>query len=257
MATDYDLHSNDKARNGQRPPRRAAIPFDSGRRGINVAPQIVAHKLEYEVSWPGLWPRSLVGAGPIFLLGTALLCTVYAGLNHKKSTAANPERDEQLRSSITSQPSSAVRSPAEPSPIPLTVTAQSAASVIGRSANAMPSSRGFSGGHSHAMKYEATHKKVLGGCTGQLELTIAGLHFRCAHEADLDIPVTSIASTHKDGVVLASGEKYHFLIANHTKGQVEMIFNSWLNRVRQSEPASGELSYEKRVNEVGRGDILQ
>jgi hypothetical protein len=93
------------------------------------------------------------------------------------------------------------------------------------------------------MKYEATHKKALGGCTGQLELTIAGLHFRCAHEADLDIPVTWIASTHKDGVVLASGEKYHFLIANHTKGQVEMIFNLWLNRIRQSEPASRELSF--------------
>jgi hypothetical protein len=107
------------------------------------------------------------------------------------------------------------------------------------------------------MKYEATHKKVLGGCTGQLELTSARLHFRCAHEADLDIPVTSIARTHKDGVVLASGARYHFVIANHTKGQVEMIFNSWLNRVRQSEPASRESSYEKIANEVGRPDILQ
>jgi hypothetical protein len=93
------------------------------------------------------------------------------------------------------------------------------------------------------MKYEATHKRVLGGCTGQLELTNARLHFRCAHQSDLNIPVTSIASTHRDGVVLASGEKYHFLIANHTKGQVEMIFNSWLNQVRQFEPASRESSF--------------
>ena len=93
------------------------------------------------------------------------------------------------------------------------------------------------------MKYEATHKKALGGCTGQLELTSARLHFRCSHEADLDIPVSSIAGAHKDGVVLASGEKYHFVIANHTKGQVEMIFNLWLNRVRQFEPASRESSF--------------
>ena len=93
------------------------------------------------------------------------------------------------------------------------------------------------------MKYEATHKKAFGGCAGQLELTSAKLHFKCPHEADLDIPVRSIASTHKDGVVLESGVKYHFLIANHTKGQVETIFNLWLNRVRQLDSASRESSF--------------
>jgi hypothetical protein len=93
------------------------------------------------------------------------------------------------------------------------------------------------------MKYEATRKKAFGGCTGQLELTSAALHFRCSHQADLDIPVNSIAGTHKDGVVLESGEKYHFLIANHSKGQVEMIFNLWLNRVRQVRQASRESSF--------------
>ncbi len=97
--------------------------------------------------------------------------------------------------------------------------------------------------HDHPMKYAATHKKALGGCAGQLELTNAALHFRCAHQADLDIRVSSIARAHKDGVVLESGEKYHFLIANHTKGQVEMIFNLWLNRARQFQRASRESSF--------------
>ena len=97
--------------------------------------------------------------------------------------------------------------------------------------------------HYQPLKYAATHKQAFGGCAGQLELTSAALHFRCLHQADLDIPVSSIARTHKDGVVLESGEKYHFLIANHTKGQVEMIFNLWLNRVRQFEPSSRESSF--------------
>jgi hypothetical protein len=96
--------------------------------------------------------------------------------------------------------------------------------------------------HYHSIKYEATHKKAFGGCTGQLELTSAALHFKCSHQADLDIPVKSIAGTHEDGVVLGSGEKYHFLIANHTRGQVEMIFNLWLNSVRQSHQVSRESS---------------
>ena len=102
--------------------------------------------------------------------------------------------------------------------------------------------------HYQPLKYAATHKQAFGGCAGQLELTSAALHFRCLHQADLDIPVSSIAGIHKDGVVLASGEKYHFLIANQTKGQVEMIFNQWLNNVRQSHQASRESSFRK-----GRG----
>jgi hypothetical protein len=83
------------------------------------------------------------------------------------------------------------------------------------------------------MRYEATRKKVFGGCTGQLELTGSRLDFRCPNQADLIFPVAAIAKAHKDGVVLKSGEKYHFIIANHTKGQVEAIFISWLNRVQR------------------------
>jgi len=243
VATDFDLPPNDKAGSGQRPPRRAVIPFDSGRRGINDVRPIDSDKAESEVSWPGFWPRSLPGAGPLFLLGIALLCALYAGLNNKKPTATNLKADEQLRSDSTSQSSSAVRSPAKPSPIPPGVTARSDDSMPERPSNAVSSLPGFPALHYHPTKYEATHKEAFGGCTGQLELTSARLHFRCSHEADLDIPVSSIARTHKDGVVLESGEKYHFLIANHTKGQVEMIFNLWLNRVRQFEPASRESSF--------------
>ena len=100
--------------------------------------------------------------------------------------------------------------------------------------NAVSKLPGFSAPHYHPMRYEATHKKVFGGCTGQLELTNVGLHFRCPNEADLNIPVGSIAKIHKDGVVLESGEKYHFLIANHTKDQAEAIFILWLNKAQRS-----------------------
>ena len=104
----------------------------------------------------------------------------------------------------------------------------------GKAPNAVSSLPGFPALHSHPVRYEATHKKAFGGCTGQLELTKAGLHFRCPNEADLNIPVGSIAKAHKDGVVLESGEKYHFLIANHTKDQAEAIFILWLNKAQRS-----------------------
>ena len=86
-----------------------------------------------------------------------------------------------------------------------------------RPSNAVSNLPGFPAVHYQPTKYEATHKKAFGGCTGQLELTSARLHFRCSHEADLDIPVRSIARTHKDGVVLESGEKYHFLLLPITR----------------------------------------
>ena len=110
-----------------------------------------------------------------------------------------------------------------------------------RPPNAVSNLPGFPAVHYHPMRYEATHKKVFGSCTGQLELTSVGLHFRCPNEADLNIPVGSITKAHKDGVVLASGEKYHFLIANHTKGQAEAIFTLWLNRVQQLQQQSRKI----------------
>ncbi len=219
-----------KAETDERPPRRAAIPFDVARRGINEVRPIDPAKAESAGSYPGFWPRSLTGTGPVFLLAVALLCTFYLGPNDKKSTATDGKPEQPLQPAATSQPSSTARPLAKPSPTPPAVVARSKAV------------------HYQPIKYAATHKQAFGGCAGQLELTSAALHFSCSHQADLDIPVTSIAGTHKDGVVLASGEKYHFLIANQTKEQVEMIFNQWLNDVRQSHQASRESSFRK-----GRG----
>jgi hypothetical protein len=244
VARDFDLHPKEKAEGGQRAPMRAAIPIDSGRRGVNDGRPTDSDKAASRVSWQGFWAGSLAGAGPVLLLGIALLCTLYPGLHKKNSTAANLKPEEQLRSDPTSQPSSTVQPIAKPSPIPQAVTARPEGSIIPEhSSNAAPSLPGFPGAHHRSIRYEATHKKAFGGCTGQLELTNAALHFRCPHQDDLDIPVSSIAGTHKDGVVLESGEKYHFLIANYTKDQVEMIFNMWLNRVRPFHQASGKSSF--------------
>jgi hypothetical protein len=233
VANNFHLHSNDKIKSGPRPPRRDAIPFDSGRRDVNDVRPINSDQGDSGVSYPGFWPRSLAGAGPIFLLGIAILCSLYPSLNNKRrSTTA------------TSQPASPAPLVSKPSPIPPAVTAGPERSVMhARTPNAVPNLPGLPALHYRPMRYEATHKKAFGGCTGQLELTSVSLHFRCPSQADLDIPISAIAGAHKDGVVLASGEKYHFLIANQTKGQVEVIFNLWLNRVRQFHQPSRESSF--------------
>jgi hypothetical protein len=228
VAKDFDLHSKEQAKNGQRPARRDVIPFDSARRGRNDFQPIDSIKAETGVSWPGFWPRSLAGAGPIFLLGIAILFGLYTAINYKKSTEASLKSDKQLQPAPISQAS----------PNPPDDTARAEGSIMpGKAPNAM------SAPHYHPMRYEATHKKVFGGCTGQLELTSVRLHFKCPNEADLNIPVGSIVKAHKDGVVLESGEKYHFLIANHTKGQVEAIFIQWLSRVQQFQQQSRKSSF--------------
>ena len=180
MAKDFDLHSNDKAKNGQRPPRRDVIPFDSGRRGRNDFRPIDSDKAESEVSWPGFWPRSLAGAGPIFLVGIAILCRLYPSIKYKKSTAASQTSEEQLRPGPTTQPSSPAQPLPKPSPNPPAVTARAEGSIMPEQApNAVSNLPGSSALHYHPMRYEATHKKAFGGCTGQLELTSDRLHFRC------------------------------------------------------------------------------
>jgi hypothetical protein len=244
VAKDFDLHSHDKGKNGQRPARREVIPFDSARRGRNDFQPIDSIKAKAGVSWPGTWPRSLAGAGPIFLLGIAILGGLYTAINYKKSTAASLKSDKQLQPGSTSQPSSPVQPLSKPSPNPPAVTARAEVSIMPeRAPNAVSNLPGLSVPHYHPVKYEATHKKVFGSCTGQLELTSVRLHFRCPNEADLSIPVGSIAKVHKDGVVLESGEKYHFLIAKRTKGQVEAIFIQWLSRVQQFQQKSRESSF--------------
>jgi hypothetical protein len=244
VAKDFNLHSNDNAKSGHRPPRRAAIPFDSGRRGKHDVRPLDPDKAESEVSWPGFWPKSLTGAAPIILLGILILCTLDPSLKDKKPTAASLERHEQLRSGPTSQSTPPVRPLSEPSPIPPAVAARPEGSIMPKQTpTAISNLPGSSALPYHPVRYEATHKKAFGGCTGQLELTRDRLHFKCANQADLNIPVGSIARAHKDGVVLESGEKYHFLIANHTTDQVEAIFILWLNRVHQSRQPSRDSSF--------------
>jgi hypothetical protein len=224
VAKDFDLRFNDKSKDGQRPPRPDVIAFDSARRGRNDFRPVESDKSESEVSWPGFWPR-WASAGPMVLLGIAISIGLYTCINYEKSTA-------QLRPVPTSRPASPVQPSSKPSPSLTAVTARGKGSIMPENPpNAV--STGFSPLHYHPAKYEATHKKVFGSCTGQLELTSARLHFRCPNEPDLNIPVGSIAKAHKDGVVLESGEKYHFLIANHTKDQVEAIFAQWLNKIQQ------------------------
>ena len=244
MAKDFDLDSNDKGKSGQQPPKRDPIPFDSKRWDRNNVQPIASDKGESEVSWPGSWPGSLAGTGAAFLLGLFILCGLYPSGNDKKSTAASSKSTEQLRSGPTSQPSSPVRPLPKPSAIIPADTARPKDSFVPRQApKVVLNLPGFPALHYPPMRYKATHKKVFGGCTGQLELTSASLHFRCSNQADLNFPVDAIAKAHKDGVILKSGEKYHFLIANHTKGQAEAIFTLWLNRVQQFQQTSRESSF--------------
>ncbi len=237
MAENFDLHANGKR--GQRTPGRHVIPFDSGRRGRDYFRPIDSDKAEPEVSRPGPRPRSLAAAGPLFLLAIAISCGLYAGITYKKSSATL-----NLQAAPTSQPSLSRLPLSKPSPNPPAVIARAEGGIMPEKTSNAPSKlSGSSTPHYYPIRFEATHKKAFGGCTGQLELTTDRLHFRCPNEADLDIPVGSIAKAHKDGVVLASGEKYHFLIANHTKSQVEAIFTLWLNRVQHFQQLSRKSSF--------------
>jgi hypothetical protein len=242
VANDFDLNSNNKGKNGQRPARRDVIPFERVRRDIDDFLPIVSTKPETRAS--RFWPRSLAGAGPIILLGIAILCGLYTAVKYKRSSTASLKSEKQLQPGPTSQPSSPVQPLSKPSPNSPASTERAEGSIMPEKAQkAVSNLGGLLVSHYHPMRYEATHKKVIGGCTGELELTSAGLHFRCPSEADLNIPVDSILKAHKDGVVLESGEKYHFLIANHTKSQVEAIFIRWLSRVQQFQQQSRKSSF--------------
>jgi hypothetical protein len=225
-------HFIDKGGSGQRPAGRDVIPFDSGRRGTADVPLMDSGEAKIGATWPGLWPKGFAGTGPIFLLGIGILLGIYSVLNYENSTTTNLKADGQLRSGPTSRQSSPALPLSNESPNHPAYTEKSEGSIPEHISNGRSTLHGVSTPH-YLVRFEATRKKTFGGCTGELELTSAGLHFRCSNDADLNIPVGLIAKAHKDGVVLDSGEKYHFLIANHTKAQVELIFSLWLNRVRR------------------------
>ena len=75
-------------------------------------------------------------------------------------------------------------------------------------------------------------RKFLAAAPGSSNLAAPRFSSAAMIRADLILPVSTIAKAHKDGIVLKSGEKYHFLIANHTRDQVEAIFSAWLNPIQ-------------------------
>jgi hypothetical protein len=189
-------------------------------------------------SRPGSSLRGLLDSGARFLLVTGAVYGLYLSGNGLKSGVANAKQDKQLQSRAISQPSPPAGSPSTPSPATFADTAAVEGTVASKQTDAVPHSPALSAPRYPPVKYEATRKKVFGGCNGQLELTGSGLRFRCPNQVDLVFPVAAIAKAHKDGVLLKSGEKYHFMIANHTRGEVQAIFVSWLSRVQRSPQAS-------------------
>ncbi len=171
------------------------------------------------------------------MLVIGVLCGLYLSGSDKKPAIL--KADQQISPDTTPQQPMPARSLAKPSPIVPADGTRPESSIMARDAAPkaapMPPAARFL-----PTRFEATHKKVFGGCTGQLELTAARLHFSCPDQPDLNFPVDVIAKVHKDGVVLKSGEKYHFVIANHTKDQAEAIFESWLSRV-QPMPQPGRM----------------
>jgi hypothetical protein len=191
--------------------------------------------------WTASSLRIAIDAGTRLLLVVGVVWVLYLSGNHRKSAVANPNQQEQLQARATSQPDRPVQ---KPSPITPVDTAPVDVSVAPQKAPAAVSHSGaLSASHYPTMRYEPTRKKAFGGCTGELELTGSRLDFRCPDQADLIFPVTSIAKAHKDGIVLKSGEKYHFTIANRTKDEVEGIFVSWLNKVQQFPQQSRTTSF--------------
>ena len=209
------------------------------KRRAKILPMSVA-KDRPEDSWPASSSRASSRGWGALLLVIGILCGLYLGRADRNPTASQVPPD--THASTASQPQPAAAAPgrllSKPSAMIPAVRAQgqgAAGSGQGsvfapspRPAETVPVTRFLT------TRFEATHKKAFGGCSGQLELTATGLLFRCPDQPNLNFPVNEIAKAHKDGVVLKSGEKYHFAIANRTKDQVEAIFISWLSRVQQS-----------------------
>jgi len=235
VAKIFDLHSFRNSKKGQSSSKNDPDP---GRmRGSPVQPinedRVKGDEAAAGRSWPVSSSRISINAGAGLLVAIGVLCGLYLGGHDKKATAVNPKPDEKLQTHAT-PPSPSARPVAKPSPIVPADAAQVGGSVVSKQApSAAPKLPAAPVPRYTPVRFEATHKKMFGGCTGQLELTSARLHFSCPNQADLNFPIDAIAKAHKDGVVLKTGEKYHFVIANHSKDQVEAIFLSWVNRVQQ------------------------
>ncbi len=231
MAKIFDLHSFRKRKKDQ---SSSKSDPERGRKGGGPVQPINGNQGATGGSLPVSSARIAVNAGAGLLVATGVLCGLYLGTHDKKSAVANPKPDEKVQTGATPEASPSARPLAKPSPVVPVVAAQAGGAMVSKQAPVtvtnlppIPVPRYT------PVRFAATHKKVFGGCTGQLELTSSRLHFSCPNQADLNFPVDAIARAHKDGVVLKTGEKYHFVIANHSKDQVEAIFLSWVNRVQQ------------------------
>ena len=237
MAKIFDLHSFRKSKQGQPASKSDRSSSDSGTMGRdNVRPIDFAKEFRGD-TWPRSSSRMYVNAWAGLLLAVGVLCGLYLGRSDKKSTAGSPKPDAQVQAG--SQASSQAQPLPKPSPVVPAARVRVESGVApGVSPDSVPRATTSPVPRYIPVKYEATHKKVFGGCTGQLELTSARLHFSCPKQGDLDFPVARIAKAHKDGIELKSGEKYHFTIENRTKEQVEAIFLSWVNTVQPLTQAS-------------------
>ena len=207
---------------------------DSGRADRNHVLPIQTPERSAGVSGQGFTGRFAIGAEARLLLVIGIVCGLLIHENNKKSAVANPKKKEELQTRAAVLPAHPL---AKPAPVISVDTARSEHPMpSGRTSGAAPHSAS-SASQYPPMRYEATRKKMFGSCRGELELTKSGLVFRCPNQASLIFPVAAIAGANKDGVILKSGEKYHFLIANHTRDQAEAIFLLWLDRV-QLPPAS-------------------
>jgi hypothetical protein len=231
VAKIFDLHSFRKSKKGQSSSKNDPKP---GRASGGPVQSIDSDKGAFGGSWLISSSRIAVNAGAGLLVAVGVLCGLYLGTHYKKSAVANPKPDENVQARAMPEASPSARPLAKPSPVIPVGAAQAGGAVVSKQAPVtvtnlppIPVPRYT------PVRFAATHKKVFGGCTGQLELTSARLHFSCPNQADLNFPVEEIARAHKDGVVLKTGEKYHFVLANHSKDQVEAIFLSWVNRVQQ------------------------
>jgi hypothetical protein len=232
-----DSGHSDGTGGGKQPPSKNSGPAPNAARRNNVLPIDRGRGLGRKV-----WPISAAGislnSGAGLLVVIGVLCGLLISESDRKSpfVAHKPEVPAPAQTGANAPAAGSTAKLAKPSPAIRMETVEAANPAPAKGPASRTPTRNLS--YTPA-KFQATHKKIFGGCTGELDLTSTGLHFRCPKQADLDFPINAIATANKDGVLLKSGEKYHFAIANRTKDQAEAIFITWLSRVQPGAQQNG------------------
>lgn len=239
MAKIFEMHSFRKDKSAQAASRNEPTSSNLGRMGRDHFLPIDMPKELSGRSSPGSSSSISINAGARWLLVTGVLCGLYLSGDSEKSSVASPKRDEMLQTRAAPPPSQSGQPLSNPLPMISADKGRVEGSIVAQKTPVPVRHLASLASRDSPVKYEATRKRVFGGCTGQLELTGSKLYFHCPNQAELIFPVAAIAKAHKDGVVLKSGDKYHFTIANHTREQVEAIFTSWLDRVQQPPQPGG------------------